>query len=174
MTNHDATETSARCPLSWMHPDDILPSTDPAVRLTAVEAQAVEDTLGVYAAQELRMLEDNMIFRIEELHPIPVHPAERDEWAQALPTEPRDLRNTYTQLQLERSAHAALYQALARKDWTGILLRYTTHTGVRDKIKYPSDGIRAGKAVQQVRDSWDKRVADLRMERARRLGCTCL
>ncbi|RKT08150.1 hypothetical protein BX286_6232 [Streptomyces sp. 3211.6] len=165
---------STRCPLAWMHPDDILPPTDPAVRLTTSEAQAVEEALTDYAAKELRMYQENMIFRLEELHPIPIHPAVREEWARNLPTTPKDLRSTYAALQLERAASAALHTALVRRDWAGLLLRYTTQTGTRDKIKYPSSGIKAGESVQHIRDAWDKRVADLRTERARRLGCTCL
>ncbi|AXE27889.1 hypothetical protein C0216_30730 (plasmid) [Streptomyces globosus] len=174
MGTQNTADQSARCPIAWMHPDDILSPTDPAVRLTTGEAQVVEEALADYAAQELRMCQENMIFRLEELHPIPVHPAEREEWARNLPTAPKDLRSTYAHLELERAAAAALHKALTRRDWAGLLVRYTTETGTRDKIKYPSSGIKAGESVQHIRDAWDKRVADLRTERARRLGCTCV
>ncbi|MFJ2900242.1 hypothetical protein ACIO87_35880 [Streptomyces sp. NPDC087218] len=173
MTTERAPGQPARCPLAWMHPDDILPPGDPAVRLTAAEGQAVEEALAPYATQELQMLRDNMVFRLEDLHPMPIHPSEREEWARTLPTTPQNLRSVYTTLQMERAAYAELHRILTHRNWAELLLLYTTQTGTREKTKYPSSGIQAGKAVQHIRDAWDKRVADLRTERTHRLGCTC-
>ncbi|WP_427251118.1 hypothetical protein [Bacillus cereus] len=159
-----STDAPKKCPVPWIHPDDLVASNHPGMNLTAAEERDVEAALSDALAEDVNDLLRCMTDRTVLLHPIPAGQKERADWRRDLSSHDG---GQYIALEAERSRYLALCKASAAKDWTTILTAFTTGPGNRNETP-------AGRKVQPIRDALEARRTRLRKEAAVRVGCICV
>ncbi|MEV3926500.1 MULTISPECIES: hypothetical protein [Actinomycetes] len=156
-------DETVKCPVPWIHPEDLVRDDDPGMGLTPAEIREVQDVLGEALVEQTQRLLADMRSRAEILHPIPADPGEYSTWRLGLSSS----QGVHLMsLEAERAVYSRLCRASARGDWATILFAFTKAPGGGQELP-------GGTAVQPIRDALQARRTALRQQTAKRLGCTC-